>query len=188
MVTGSPGGRTIINTVLEIVLDATTFGMDARQAVDAPRFHHQWLPDEVTFERNAIPDSTAQALTAMGYIVKFGGQQGDGNSIIIRDGVAYGANDTGAPIRRWPRRKEALEFALLHDLEQLRGLGVLLSRSGPASHVERRVIGLAGRALRLGALACVFFTNLASCFSSIWTPASGRADVLYTLKVLACAS
>jgi len=93
MVTGSPGGRTIINTVTEIVLNATTFGMDVRQAVDAPRFHHQWLPDEVTFERNAIPDSTLQALTTMGYAVKFGGNQGDGNSIIIRDGVAYGAND-----------------------------------------------------------------------------------------------
>jgi gamma-glutamyltranspeptidase/glutathione hydrolase len=93
MVTGSPGGRTIINTVTEIVLNATTFGMNVRQAVDAPRFHHQWLPDEVTFERNSLADSTAQRLTAMGYVVKFGGQQGDGNSIIIRDGVAYGAND-----------------------------------------------------------------------------------------------
>jgi len=93
MVTGSPGGRTIINTVTEIVLNATTFAMDVRQSVDAPRFHHQWLPDEVTFERDAIPDSTLQALTAMGYAVKFGGNQGDGNSIIIRDGVAYGAND-----------------------------------------------------------------------------------------------
>ena len=93
MVTGSPGGRTIINTVTEIVLNATTFGMNVRQSVDAPRFHHQWLPDEVTFERNALPDSTVQRLTAMGYIVKFGGQQGDGNSIIIRDGVAFGAND-----------------------------------------------------------------------------------------------
>ena len=94
MVTGSPGGRTIINTVTEIVLNATTFGMDVRGAVDAPRFHHQWLPDEVTFERNALPDSTVARLTAMGHVVKFGGLQGDGHSIIIRDGVAYGANDT----------------------------------------------------------------------------------------------
>ncbi|HEY4307314.1 MAG TPA: gamma-glutamyltransferase [Gemmatimonadaceae bacterium] len=94
MVTGSPGGRTIINTVTEIVLNATTFGMNVRQSVDAPRFHHQWLPDEVTFERNALPDSTVQRLTAMGYVVKFGGQQGDSNSIIIRDGIAYGANDS----------------------------------------------------------------------------------------------
>ncbi|MGE5099448.1 MAG: gamma-glutamyltransferase [Deltaproteobacteria bacterium] len=93
MVTGSPGGRTIINTVMEIVLNGLAFGMDARQAVDAPRFHHQWLPDEVTFERNAIPDSTAQRLEAMGHKLRFGGQQGDGHTIILKDGVAYGAND-----------------------------------------------------------------------------------------------
>ena len=93
MVTGSPGGRTIINTVMEIVLNGLAFGMDARQAVDAPRFHHQWLPDEVTFERNAIPDSTAQRLQAMGHKLRFGGQQGDGHTIIVKDGVAHGAND-----------------------------------------------------------------------------------------------
>jgi gamma-glutamyltranspeptidase/glutathione hydrolase len=93
MVTGSPGGRTIINTVMEIVLNGLAFGMDARQAVDAPRFHHQWLPDEVTFERNAIPDSTAQRLEAMGHKLRFAGQQGDGHTIIVKDGVAYGAND-----------------------------------------------------------------------------------------------
>jgi gamma-glutamyltranspeptidase/glutathione hydrolase len=93
MVTGSPGGRTIINTVMEIVLNAIDFGMDAREAVDAPRFHHQWLPDQVTFEPDAIPDSTANRLRAMGHNLRFGGGQGDGNTIVIRDGVAYGAND-----------------------------------------------------------------------------------------------
>jgi gamma-glutamyltranspeptidase/glutathione hydrolase len=93
MVTGSPGGRTIINTVMEIVLNAIDFGMGVRQAVDGPRFHHQWLPDDVTFERNAIPDSTAAKLKAMGHSVRFGGQQADGHSIILRDVVAYGAND-----------------------------------------------------------------------------------------------
>jgi gamma-glutamyltranspeptidase/glutathione hydrolase len=93
MVVGSPGGRTIINTVMEIVLNATTYDMDVRHAVDAPRFHHQWLPDSVTFERNALPDSTADRLRAMGHGVKFGGQQGDGHTIIIKNGVAYGAND-----------------------------------------------------------------------------------------------
>ena len=93
MVTGSPGGRTIINTVMEIVLNGLDFGMNARQAVDAPRFHHQWLPDEVAFERDAIPDSTAQRLQAMGHKLRFGGQQGDGHTIMLKDGVAYGAND-----------------------------------------------------------------------------------------------
>ena len=97
MVTGSPGGRTIINTVMEIVLGVIDFGLDARQAVDAPRFHHQWLPDEVTFERNAVPDSVAARLRAMGHDVRFGGQQGDGHTIIVRDGVASGANDHRSP-------------------------------------------------------------------------------------------
>jgi gamma-glutamyltranspeptidase/glutathione hydrolase len=93
MVVGSPGGRTIINTVLEIILNGVDFGMNVRQAVDAPRFHHQWLPDSITFERNAIPDSTLQRLQALGHAVKFGGQQGDGHTIIVRNGVAFGAND-----------------------------------------------------------------------------------------------
>ena len=67
--------------------------MDVRQAVDAPRFHHQWMPDEVVFERNALPDSTMQALQAMGHTVKTRRQQGDGHTIIVKNGVAYGAND-----------------------------------------------------------------------------------------------
>jgi gamma-glutamyltranspeptidase/glutathione hydrolase len=97
MVTGSPGGRTIINTVMEIVLGVVDFGLDARQAVDSPRFHHQWLPDTVTFERNAIPDSVAAQLRAMGHAVKFGRVQGDGHTIVMRDGVAAGANDHRSP-------------------------------------------------------------------------------------------
>ncbi len=98
MVTGSPGGRTIINTVMEIVLGVIDFGLDARQAVDSPRFHHQWLPDTVTFERNAIPDSVAAQLRAMGHAVKFGrAAQGDGHTIVMRDGVAAGANDHRSP-------------------------------------------------------------------------------------------
>ncbi len=98
MVTGSPGGRTIINTVMEVVLGVIDFGLDARQAVDSPRFHHQWLPDTVTFEKNAIPDSVAAQLRAMGHAVKFGrGAQGDGHTIVVRDGVASGANDHRSP-------------------------------------------------------------------------------------------
>ena len=93
MVTGSPGGRTIINTVMEIVLNAVDFGMDAREAVATPRFHHQWMPDSITFERNALPDSTTQRLQAMGHALKFGSTQGDGHTIIVKNGVASGAND-----------------------------------------------------------------------------------------------
>ena len=82
MVTGSPGGRTIINTVMEMVLNATEFGMNAREAVDAPRFHHQWLPDRVDFERAGMDSATVQALEAMGHTVRLAGTQGDGHTIM----------------------------------------------------------------------------------------------------------
>jgi gamma-glutamyltranspeptidase/glutathione hydrolase len=95
MVTGSPGGRTIINTVFEVVLNATAFGMSAREAVDAPRLHHQWLPDVVNFEDAAIPDSTVSRLRAMGHTVNLRGRQGDAHTIIFnaKTKTAYGAND-----------------------------------------------------------------------------------------------
>ena len=95
MVTGSPGGRTIINTVMEVVLNATGFGMNAREAVDAPRLHHQWLPDVATFERDAVADSTMSRLRAMGHTVEQRGRQGDAHTIIFdpKTKTAYGAND-----------------------------------------------------------------------------------------------
>ena len=95
MVTGSPGGRTIINTVMEVVLNATGFGMNAREAVDAPRLHHQWLPDVATFERDALPDSTVARLRTMGHTVEQRGRQGDAHTIIFdpKTRTAYGAND-----------------------------------------------------------------------------------------------
>lgn len=95
MVTGSPGGRTIINTVMEVVLNATGFGMNAREAVDAPRLHHQWLPDVATFERDAVPDSTLARLRAMGHTVEERGRQGDAHTIIFnaKTNTACGAND-----------------------------------------------------------------------------------------------
>ena len=95
MVTGSPGGRTIINTVMEVVLNATGFGMNAREAVDAPRLHHQWLPDVATFEHDALADSTVSQLRAMGHSVEQRGRQGDAHTIIFdaKTKTAYGAND-----------------------------------------------------------------------------------------------
>jgi len=95
MVTGSPGGRTIINTVMEVVLNATGFGMNARESVDAPRLHHQWLPDVATFERDALPDSTLARLRAMGHTVEQRGRQGDAHTIVYnsKTRTAYGAND-----------------------------------------------------------------------------------------------
>src|SRR5436190_23272864 len=94
LVTGSPGGRTIINTVLTVVLNVTEFGMNVREAVDAPRMHHQWLPDAVTIERQGLTADMKEKLIALGHDVKEGGAQGDANSILVDPaGTAWGAAD-----------------------------------------------------------------------------------------------
>ena len=95
MVTGSPGGRTIINTVFNVVLNVLEYDMDVRAAVDAPRYHHQWLPDTATFEAGALPDSTVQRLQAMGHGLRLRGGQGDAHTIRYdaRTRTARGAND-----------------------------------------------------------------------------------------------
>jgi gamma-glutamyltranspeptidase / glutathione hydrolase len=95
LITGSPGGRTIINTVFTVVLATTEFGMNVRAAVDAPRMHHQWLPDTVSLERAAATDELLQKLRAMGHTVNPGGGQGDANSIgVDPGGTAWGASDS----------------------------------------------------------------------------------------------
>jgi len=86
MVTGSPGGRTIINTVLHTILNVVDFKMGAQDAVDAGRFHHQWLPDRVTYERNALSPDTLGILKGMGHAMQEGGSQGVAEVIIDRDG------------------------------------------------------------------------------------------------------
>jgi len=100
LVTGSPGGRTIPNTVLDVVLGVTAFGESIRQAVDAPRLHHQWLPDSTTIEAGKVSDATIAALRARGQAVRVSnGEQGDAHSIWIdpKTGIAYGAADHRSP-------------------------------------------------------------------------------------------
>ena len=70
MVTGSPGGRTIINTVLETIVDVVDFGMNAQEAVDAPRFHHQWLPDRINYERFGFSPDTIKELERRGHTLR----------------------------------------------------------------------------------------------------------------------
>jgi gamma-glutamyltranspeptidase/glutathione hydrolase len=96
LITGSPGGRTIINTVFAVVLNVTEFGMNVREAVDAPRMDHEWMPDSVRIERAGAEPGLLEALTAMGHAnVSAGGAQGDANSILVGpDGTAWGAADT----------------------------------------------------------------------------------------------
>jgi gamma-glutamyltranspeptidase/glutathione hydrolase len=100
-VVGSPGGRTIINTVLQVVLNVIDFGMSMQDAVNAPRFHHQWLPDVISVEKDGLPPATVSALQAMGHTVRLAGQQGTAHSIMIdpKSGMRIGAAD--------PRDKDA---------------------------------------------------------------------------------
>jgi len=93
LVTGSPGGRTIINTVACVVTNIIDFEMDIRAAVDAPRQHHQWFPDELKLEdKNA---DLTKKLEGFGHKIGSDPKQGDAHSIWIdpKTGVYHGAAD-----------------------------------------------------------------------------------------------
>jgi gamma-glutamyltranspeptidase/glutathione hydrolase len=98
LLTGSPGGRTIINTVFTIVLGVTEYGLTGRQAVDLARMHHQWLPDRATLEEGAVPEAVLATLRTMGHDVRAQGRQGDAHSIwVAPDGTPYGVPDKRTP-------------------------------------------------------------------------------------------
>ncbi|MEN9508183.1 MAG: gamma-glutamyltranspeptidase precursor [Gemmatimonadota bacterium] len=94
-VVGSPGGRTIINTVLQVVLNLIEFGMPVQDAVNAARLHHQWLPNAISVERTGFSAETLDALRALGHTVRVGSQQGTAHSIAIdqKTGARLGAPD-----------------------------------------------------------------------------------------------
>jgi gamma-glutamyltranspeptidase/glutathione hydrolase len=83
MVTGTPGGRTIINTVLTTILNVIDYGMNAQEAVDAGRMHHQWLPDRLSVERFGFSADTIALLRKMGHTVTEGGGQGAAQVIVF---------------------------------------------------------------------------------------------------------
>jgi gamma-glutamyltranspeptidase/glutathione hydrolase len=91
-VLGSPGGPTIINTVLEVAINMIDWNMNVQDAVNWPRFHHQWLPDELRMESGYSPD-TVDLLTKRGYIVKHVGAQGECAAIRFNNGWLEGAAD-----------------------------------------------------------------------------------------------
>ena len=94
MVTGSPGGRTIINTVLMTILNVVDFGMNAQEAVDAGRMHHQWLPDRLSLERYGFSADTIAKLKAMGHTISESGGQGVAEVIVVgSEGVLEGGVD-----------------------------------------------------------------------------------------------
>lgn len=94
LITGSPGGRTIINTVLCVVLNVTEFEMSIEDAVSAPRMHHQWLPDAAKFEGVKQHPELMKGLKALGHTVAEA-KQGDAHSIWIdpKQGTRVGVAD-----------------------------------------------------------------------------------------------
>ncbi len=102
MVIGSPGGRTIINTVLQCILNVVDFGMNISEAIDAPRIHHQWLPDVIRIEKYGTTVDTIRLLQGMGHRVWVSpraNSQGRAMGILIEPGTGLrlGAADPRSP-------------------------------------------------------------------------------------------
>jgi gamma-glutamyltranspeptidase/glutathione hydrolase len=120
LVLGSPGGSRIITITLETALNVIDYGMEPQEAVDAPRIHHQWLPDQVYLEPWSVSPDTARLLAGMGYklvpqtpwgaaeLIAIGpdkplgsGPASSGNDASVggkmRPGLRYGANDDRRP-------------------------------------------------------------------------------------------
>ncbi|HEY3129523.1 MAG TPA: gamma-glutamyltransferase [Acidobacteriota bacterium] len=95
IVTGSPGGPTIINTVFQVLVNVIDHRMNIQEAVDASRVHHQWLPDELLVEKDGISRDVERALEGKGHVLKFRDKIGDAHSILIdpQTRVRYGAAD-----------------------------------------------------------------------------------------------
>jgi gamma-glutamyltranspeptidase/glutathione hydrolase len=104
---GSPGGPTIINTVLQIIVNVIDYGMNIQQAIDAPRYHHQWMPDEIQYEPFGLNADTRKELARRGQIFpKRSGSSGateettsyigDAHGIMIeaKTGMRLGASDS----------------------------------------------------------------------------------------------
>ncbi|HKP85636.1 MAG TPA: gamma-glutamyltransferase [Blastocatellia bacterium] len=101
---GSPGGPTIINTVLQVIVNIIDFDMNIQQAIDAPRFHHQWMPDEVRWEPYGLNADTRRALEKRGHVfAEKAGPMGDAEGIMIdpKTRMRLGASDPrlgGVPV------------------------------------------------------------------------------------------
>jgi len=101
---GSPGGPTIINTVLQTIINIVDHDMNIQQAIDAPRVHHQWLPDEIVHEPYGLSADTQRALAARGHKLSSKPRyMGDAQGIMIEEktGMRLGASDSrndGVPV------------------------------------------------------------------------------------------
>ena len=96
LIIGSPGGRTIINTVLQVILNVVDYDLDIAKAIESPRFHHQWLPDVTQFEEWGFSPDTIEIYKSFGHEVKTRETQGRAMGIMVdpKTGVYYGAADS----------------------------------------------------------------------------------------------
>jgi gamma-glutamyltranspeptidase/glutathione hydrolase len=97
LIVGSPGGRTIINTVLQVILNSVDFEMPLPDAVAAPRVHHQWLPDRLEIESELARPDLLQALTTLGHATRVVEEQGRVMAIRIDGPDRRGVADPRAP-------------------------------------------------------------------------------------------
>lgn len=99
IIIGSPGGSQIITTVLQVVLNCIDFDMNIREAIEAPRIHHQWMPDSIFYEQKALSSEVKQKLLEMGYHFWDDGADSriigiaEGIMIDPTNGIIYGASD-----------------------------------------------------------------------------------------------
>ena len=88
---GSPGGPTIINTVLEVIVNVLDFGMNVQDAVNWPRFHHQWMPDELRMEPGILAGHRGAA----------------GKARLHREARQRAGRSGGHPVEQWMARRRA---------------------------------------------------------------------------------
>jgi gamma-glutamyltranspeptidase/glutathione hydrolase len=94
LVVGSPGGSTIATTVFQVIINTIDYDMNIQDAVDALRFHHQWLPDNVFYEKNSLDSTIIKKLELMGHNLKIRNSIGLVNAVkILPDGTRAGGAD-----------------------------------------------------------------------------------------------
>ncbi len=98
LVLGSPGGSTIITSILQVFLKVAEFGLNLPDAVASARFHHQWLPDQIMLEADLLDSAGISELKKLGHEVKMVERMGVVKAILVeKDGSLIGAGDPRNP-------------------------------------------------------------------------------------------